>query len=179
MKARITPVTRLAVAVAIVMVGAVSLTACSAMGGAAGGSAQQQAQGAGQGQGRPPGVSGEITGVAGTTISVQSANAASQVEISSATQLTRSVSGTLADVSVGSCVLARALPGASSSGTQAVSTVAISAPASDGTCSAGTAGPGGGPRAGGYGGGGGGYAGGGGGGGGGGAAAVVKVQTGP
>ena len=145
MTTRMIQATRLAVMASVVILGALSLTACSATGSASAGSAQQQAQG----QGRPPGVSGAITGVDGTTISVQSASATSKVQISSATSLTRSVSASLADVSVGSCVLARSTPGASGSGTQAVSTVAISAPGADGTCSAATGGMRGAPGAGG------------------------------
>lgn len=140
--------TQLAVSAAVVIVAALTLTACSAASGASGNAAQQQGQGQqGQGQGRGlPGVTGEITGVDGSTISVQSTNADSKVTISASTALTQSVSASIADLSVGSCVLARSTPGGSGTGTTAVSTVTISSPASDGTCAAtgGARGPGGG-----------------------------------
>ncbi|MFZ1286455.1 MAG: hypothetical protein WAR57_05385, partial [Candidatus Phosphoribacter sp.] len=76
----------------------------SAAGSGSGGSGASGRPGA-PGQ---PGVSGLIADVSGSTMQVQSATKQTAVTWSAATRFTQNVSGSVADITVGSCVLARA-----------------------------------------------------------------------
>lgn len=139
---------------ALVALGAVglafALTACSSSDAAtpddspsdAAAEADQGAapQGAPQGGGgRTPGISGEIAAVDGTTAQVQDDESQTAVSWSDDTTVTVTVDGTLADVTVGSCVvtLTGALDGASGDESDATgdtadaATVAVSEPVDD------------------------------------------------
>ncbi|HEY5222854.1 MAG TPA: DUF5666 domain-containing protein [Microbacteriaceae bacterium] len=144
MNARFHRPKRAGVTLTIVIAAALSLSACSAasaVSGAAGGGAQGQAQGQGQ---RTPFVTGEITKVAGSTISLQGANAASSVTVSSSTKLSQDISASASDLVTGSCVVARTTPSASGSASTSASTVALSTASSTGSCTASVGGAGGG-----------------------------------
>lgn len=107
-------------------------------------------QGAPQAGVRAPGVSGEVAAVNGTTAQVQDSESQTAVSWSDDTTITVAVDGTLADVIVGSCIVAivGVLPGEEAEGS-AESSTATSAVVSqpvDGECTAGFGGafPGGG-----------------------------------
>ncbi|KZM76301.1 hypothetical protein, partial [Cellulosimicrobium sp. I38E] len=105
------------------------------------------------GGGRTPGVSGEVAAVDGTTAQVQDGESQTAVSWSDGTTVTVTVDGTLADVAVGSCVVALTgspggAPGDESDDTTddaAATTVSVSEPV-DGECTGGLGGrfPGGG-----------------------------------
>ncbi|GAA4721847.1 hypothetical protein [Nocardioides conyzicola] len=106
---------------------------------AAGGPAGQTAGGQG---GRAPGASGEVAAVSGTTAQVQS-QASGQVAVSwtGKTTFTQQVDATLADVTVGSCVVVTTADDGSSGDASTApatevtaATVRITAASDDGTC---------------------------------------------
>ncbi len=149
MTARLTP-TRLALP-ALATVGVLLLAACSSGGGDGSGTTARQggdgsAQQAPQMTGRQGGggTSGEIVAIDGTVMQLRSSNSQTSVTWTDATTVTRTVAGSLADVTVGSCVATTTA--STDDATQAddstpATTVRITAASDDGTC-----GPGGGQR---------------------------------
>lgn len=129
---------------AVAVSGALVLAACSGSKASAttpasaavvsGGSASS---GARQG---PPGVSGTIAQVAGSTMEVQSTSSQTTVTWTASTRITQTVAVSLASVAVGDCVTASGAPGAGASGstpsTVAAQQVAITPAPSSGTCTA-------------------------------------------
>lgn len=99
-----------------------------------------------QGFGGPGGgVSGEIAVVTGSTAQVRGTDGQTTVTWTSSTTFERTSAGTLADVKVGVCVTAIAArtDGSSSSDAAPVTSVAVSTPGADGTCTGGFGGRGG------------------------------------
>lgn len=105
--------------------------------------AQQQDGGPGRG-----GASGEIASVTGSVMQLRSTDSQTAVTWTDTTTFTAQVAGTLSDVSVGACVVAAAAPSTSSgssggsTGTDTSSPIAatsirITEPADDGTCTLG------------------------------------------
>lgn len=92
------------------------------------------------------GASGEIASVDGTVMQVRSADAQTAVTWTDDTTFTATVAGTLADVTVGSCVVAVSAS-SSDSGSDAVeaTSIQLTEAAEDGTCTGGFGGFGGGP----------------------------------
>ncbi len=103
-------------------------------------------QGGGQ---RQPVVTGLVAAVSGTTMQVQSATKQTAVTWTPTTVFTRQASATLADVTIGACVVARAASGATTDadGSVTAATVQITPAATDGTCAGRVGGFGGGPGA--------------------------------
>ncbi len=101
-------------------------------------------QGGGQ---RQPVVTGLVAAVSGTTMQVQSATKQTAVTWTPTTAFTKQASATLADVTVGACVVARAASGATTAadGSVTAGTVQITPAATDGTCAGRVGGFGGGP----------------------------------
>jgi hypothetical protein len=87
-----------------------------------------------------PGASGKVASVSGNTIEVQGSGSQTTVNLNANTKVTKTVSGTAADVTTGTCV--RVLGSTSSNGTVTASTIVLSQP-TNGTCSTGFARPGG------------------------------------
>lgn len=133
---------------------ALVLAACGGGGGATtGGGAPAQgstpapttsggrAGGGGQGQ-RQPGVTGLIAAVNGSTMQVQTRTEQTAVSWTDSTTFTKTSSGTLADVTVGSCVTAFDMSSAGGSGstsapTEVAATNVQVRPASNGECTGG------------------------------------------
>lgn len=88
--------------------------------------------GGGDGQ-RIPGASGLVAAVEGSTMQVQSATKQTAVTWTATTRFTRTVTGSLADVTVGSCVSVRA-EGSSTGGAPVTATVVDVTPATNGSC---------------------------------------------
>ncbi|QAY69794.1 hypothetical protein [Xylanimonas protaetiae] len=90
-----------------------------------------------------PGASGEVAAVTGDIAQVQGGGSQTAVTWTAATVVTRQVAGTLADVTVGSCVSAFAASGDASSDESAAvaaTTVTVTPAGDDGTCARGGAG---------------------------------------
>lgn len=98
---------------AIGIVGALALAGCTATASAPSGAASGQPSGQSSRSARPsvPGATGLIAEIDGTTMQVQGNNKQTAVSWTSATTFTQQVAGTLADITVGSCVRAQAADG--------------------------------------------------------------------
>ena len=130
-------------ALAALACSALGLSACSSAGSAASPAPQPEqttaapgaggAQG-GRGQGRMPGAFGLIADVSGTTAQVQGNGNQTAVLWSDTTTFTQQVAGTAADITVGSCVVARSTADSDLAATTVTaSTVTVSDPV-DGQC---------------------------------------------
>ncbi|WP_315096433.1 DUF5666 domain-containing protein [uncultured Cellulomonas sp.] len=111
--------------------------------------APQERSGGDQPPGGGGGASGEIASVSGSVMQVRSTDAQTAVTWTDATTFSATVAGTLADVTVGSCVVAMSevTSDDTSSAVEATS-ILLTQPADDGTCTGGFGGggPGGGDR---------------------------------
>ncbi len=134
-------------AASVLLAGALALTACSSGAGASSGNAQgattPRATGGGQGGGnRPPGVSGLIAAVNGTTMQVQTRTDQTAVSWTPTTTFSTLVAAQLTDVTPGACVTVVEPPAATpgtASPTPPTNVTAASVqirPASNGTCAA-------------------------------------------
>ncbi|MGV1008665.1 MAG: hypothetical protein ACOYBY_08660 [Dermatophilaceae bacterium] len=95
--------------------------------------ATQGGRGGGQ---RTPGVGGLIAAVSGSTMQVQSQSKQTAVTWTASTTFTKAATGSVADVTVGSCVFVRAADATATGDTVAAGTVQVLPAASDGTCMA-------------------------------------------
>lgn len=100
------------------------------------------------------GATGEIASVTGTVMQVRSSDSQTAVTWTDATEFSATVGGTLADVTVGACVVAVSAGTTTSGSTEddesaalEATTVEVTEPADDGTCGRGLGGPGVGPDA--------------------------------
>jgi hypothetical protein len=111
---------------------------------------QQQDGGGAQPPGGGGGASGEIATVTGNVMQVRSADAQTAVTWTDVTTFTATVAGTLADVTVGSCVVAVSTATTDDATDTTVpleaTSIRIMQPSDDGTCAGGFGGPGGGAR---------------------------------
>ncbi|WP_426516957.1 hypothetical protein ACPPVQ_19315 [Diaminobutyricibacter sp. McL0618] len=151
MPTTITKSRRLALGAAVVGV-ALLLAGCSAAAAPAapaatqarqfGGQGGAQGAGGGQGAGGFGGIFGQIAAVTGTTLQVQSQSAQTAVTVASTTTVLQTSKGSIADVTVGRCVVASSFGGTTAGSTPAPSTggavtsVAIT-PAVNGACTGG------------------------------------------
>jgi len=148
-------------ATGVVAAVALSLAACSSgsgsggstQAGAAQGEGRQNQQGEGgqnlggsQGGSRRPGTSGEVAAVSGSTAQVQSTDAQTAVSWTSSTKVTRQVAGTLANVTVGSCVVVTSASsgssgttgGSTASATDPITAATVVVQSTSGDCTTGT-----------------------------------------
>lgn len=128
--------------VALATIGLIALSGCGADDGVA---VSQQGQGYGQGQRQGmaagmPGTSGEIAALDGTTLQVQGSDAQTAVTYTGKTTITEQVTGAMADVAVGSCVLVTTDEGSGADATAVSADTVRITEKTDGSCAAGAGG---------------------------------------
>ena len=132
------------------LVGALTLTvllaACGSSDSTAAASGDAAANSTGQGPRTPPGVTGQIAVVTGTTLQVQSTTAQTAVAYTATTPITTVAAATLVDITTGLCATARPNPDDTTAATTTLTaaTIALSTPV-NGVCPAGVGGGGGAP----------------------------------
>lgn len=136
-------------AASVLVLAGCSASTSEAAAPAASATPQQQQDGGGA---QPPGggASGEIASVDGAVMQVRSTDAQTAVTWTDATTFSATVAGTLADVTVGSCVVAESTATTTDDSTDTTApveatSVRITQPSDDGTCAGGFGGSGGGP----------------------------------
>jgi hypothetical protein len=119
---------------------ALCLSACGAEDPVVSTTAAAAGQGATAPQVRPQPGSGKVAAVNGATAQVQGPDGQTAVSWNSSTTFTQQVSGTLADVKVGTCVMVMSSAATDDSSSLAASTVRITPADDDGSCAAGPGG---------------------------------------
>ncbi|PZF80988.1 hypothetical protein C1I92_23040, partial [Jiangella anatolica] len=107
---------------------------------AASGSASEDAEAGGSRPGAFPGAAGMVAAIDGTTLQVQGMSGQVAVTYTDATAITAAVTGSAADVVAGVCVLVRSEDAGPESTEVVATSVAVSAPAADGSCGGGLGG---------------------------------------